>query len=63
MSTMTRLFLLAFMTFHVPISDTQEDSEVSVSMPDNETVVVMRININNKKTRDVDSRVSMHVNI
>ena len=37
----------------------EEDSEVSVRMPDNETVVVMRIDIKNNKTRDVDSGVSM----
>lgn len=57
MSTMTRLLLVAVAIFHAPI--TQEDSEVSVRMPDNETVVVMRIDIKNNKTRDVDSGVSM----
>ena len=60
MSAMTRLFLLvAFAMFHVPIIVTQEDSEVSVRMPDNETVVVMKINIKNNKTRNVDHGVSM----
>ena len=59
MSAMARLFLVAFTMFHVPISVTQDDSEVSVRMPDNETVVVMKINIKNNKTRNVDHGVSM----
>ena len=59
MSVMARLFLVAFAMFHVPIIVTQEDSEVSVMMPDNETVVVMKINIKNNKTRNVDHSVSM----
>ena len=59
MSAMARLFLVAFTMFNVPIIVTQEDSEVSVRMPDNETVVVMKINIKNNKTRNVDHGVSM----
>ena len=64
MSAMTRLFLLvAFAIFHVPIIVTQEDSEVSVRMPDNETVVMMKINIKNNKTMDVDHGVSMYCSL
>ena len=59
MCVMARLFLVSFAMFHVPIIVTQEDSEVSVMMPDNETVVVMKINIKNNKTRNVDHGVRM----
>ena len=59
MCVMARLFLVSFAMFHVPIIVTQEDSEVSVRMPDNQTVVVMKINIKNNKTRNVDHGVSI----
>ena len=52
---MVRIFLIASIV-HVPIC--VQDSELSVKMPDNETVVMMKIDIKNNKTEDVDSGVS-----
>ena len=56
-SVMVRHILMAAM-FHVPII-LAGNSEVSVRMPDNETVVMMKIDIKNNKTTDVDHGVSM----
>ena len=57
---MVRLFLVAaaIFHFHVPII-VASDSEVSVQMPDNETVVMMKIDIKNNKTRDIDRGVRL----
>ena len=52
---MVRFFLIAAIV-HVPIS--VQDSEISVKMPDNETMVMMKIDIKNNKTEDVDHGVS-----
>ena len=55
---MIRLFLVATAIFHVPII-VASDSEVSVQMPDNETVVMMKIDIKNNKTSNVDRGVRL----
>ena len=55
---MVRIFLVAAAVFHVPII-VASDSEVSVQMPDNETVVMMKIDIKNNKTSNVDRGVRL----
>ena len=50
---MVRLFVFASIVY-VPICV----QEFSVKMPDNETVVMMKIDIKNNKTEDVDRGVS-----
>ena len=52
---MVRLLLFASIV-HVPIC--VQDSELSVKMPDNETVVMMKIDIKNNRTEDVGRGVS-----
>ena len=55
---MLRLFLVATAIFQAQII-VASDSEVSVQMPDNETVVMMKIDIKNNKTRDIDRGVRL----
>ena len=57
-SSMVIVFLVAAAIFHVQII-VASDSEVSVQMPDNETVVMMKIDIKNNKTRDIDRGVRL----
>ena len=53
--SMVRLFLVAAAIFHFHVQIiVASDSEVSVQMPDNETVVMMKIDIKNNKTSNVD---------
>ena len=55
---MVRIFLVAAAVLYAPII-VASDSEVSVRMPDNETVVMMKIDIKNNKTRDIDRGVRL----